>query len=293
MRKNLASFDSRQEIRTGGFELQHKRDTYLKAVELHHHDFYEIYFLVSGDVNYVIEGRLHPIKPGDLLLISPRELHQVSIQTDMAPYERYVLWLKPSEVQRLSGSDCDLEQGLNPANPQYRNQLRLSEDQRNMVRYLMEAVLRESEEEHFGSDMLKESYLQQLLVHINRFSKEADREKETVITSRMVSDIVDYVNIHYGEKLNLDTLAERFYVSKYHLSHEFRKHMGTGVYQYIQKKRLQIARGMLAEGKNAGEAGAAVGFSDYAGFYRAFVAEYGTAPKEFAASVKVIAQNLK
>lgn len=169
MRKNLASFDSRQEIRTGGFELQHKRDTYLKAVELHHHDFYEIYFLVSGDVNYVIEGRLHPIKPGDLLLISPRELHQVSIQTDMAPYERYVLWLKPSEVQRLSGSDCDLEQGLNPANPQYRNQLRLSEDQRNMVRYLMEAVLRESEEEHFGSDMLKESYLQQLLVHINRF----------------------------------------------------------------------------------------------------------------------------
>ena len=43
-------FDPRQEMGREDFELQYKRDTYLQDVELHHHDFHEIYFLISGDV---------------------------------------------------------------------------------------------------------------------------------------------------------------------------------------------------------------------------------------------------
>ena len=40
-------------VRESGFELQYKRDEYLKKIELHHHDFYELYFLMSGDVTYI------------------------------------------------------------------------------------------------------------------------------------------------------------------------------------------------------------------------------------------------
>ena len=32
-------FDPRQQMQRPDFELQYKRDTYLKDVELHHHDF--------------------------------------------------------------------------------------------------------------------------------------------------------------------------------------------------------------------------------------------------------------
>ena len=38
-------FDPRQEMGRLDFELQYKRDSYLKDVELHHHDFFELYFL--------------------------------------------------------------------------------------------------------------------------------------------------------------------------------------------------------------------------------------------------------
>ena len=75
MAGKLSVYEPRQEMLASDFEIQHKRDTYLKNVELHHHDFYEIYYLVSGDVTYVIEGRLCRVLPGDLLLISPQELH--------------------------------------------------------------------------------------------------------------------------------------------------------------------------------------------------------------------------
>ncbi len=286
MANKLSAYDPRQEMLTADFEIQHKRDTYLKNVELHHHDFYEIYYLVSGDVTYVIEGRLCRVLPGDLLLISPRELHQVSIKADMEAYERYVLWIDQATVRRLSSGQTDLEESLNPLHPGYTNLLRLTREQRSRIRDLMEAVFQESGSGKFGSDVLCGSLISALLVEINRLTRECPSVPETVYSSRMVSDLVDYVNQHYPERLTLDSLAEHFYVSKYHLSHEFQRHMGTGVYRYIQKKRLQIARQLLAGGEHPSRVSSLCGFADYPGFYRAFVGEYGIAPREFADSVR-------
>lgn len=280
------AFDTRQEMRGMGFEIQHKRDTYLNNVELHHHDFYEIYYLVSGDVTYVIEGKLCRVMPGDLLLVSPNELHQVSIQSGREAYERYVLWIDQAEVRRLSSQNSDLEQGLNPFHFGYTNLLRLTQEQRELIRNLMEAVYQESGNDHFGGDILRRSLISALLVQINRIAQQRPEIQETVRSSRIVADVVDFVNGNYQERLTLDNLAERFYVSKYHLSHEFQRHMGTGVYKYILKKRLQIARQLLAAGEHPSHVSTHCGFADYAGFYRAFISEYGIAPRDYAESVK-------
>lgn len=281
------SYDPRQEMLGRDFEVQHKRDTYLKDVELHHHDFYEIYYLISGNVRYVVEGKVCRVMPGDLLLISPRELHQVSITPGMEDYERYVLWIDRNALHRLSSENTDLEQGLNPLRPGYNNLLRLNREQRHVVQSLMEAVFQESDGQGFGGDLLRNNLVSALLVQINRVAQQQSAEPENhVISSRIVAETVDYVNLHYWEHLSLDALAERFFVSKYHLSHEFQKHMGTGVYKYIQKKRLQIARQLLAEGEHPSSVSGQCGFSDYAGFYRAFTGEYGIAPREYAESVK-------
>lgn len=287
MSHQLTRYDPRQEMSGVEYEIQHKRDTYLKNVELHHHDFFEIYYLVSGDVNYVIEGRYCRVMPGDLLLISPRELHQVSIKPDMAPYERYVLWISADAVHRLSSPATDLELGLNPLRKDYNNLIRLTPEQRITVRNLMEALYQESGGSAYGSELMQEHLTAQLLVQINRLAQlHASDAQGFVASSQIVSDVVEYVNLHYSERLTLDLLADQFFISKYHLSHEFQRHMGTSVYRYIQKKRLQIARYLLSQGEAPSNVSSLCGFTDYAGFYRAFTAEYGTAPREFAASIR-------
>lgn len=287
MAKNTMHFDDRQEIRAGDYEIQHKKDTGLTHVELHHHDFYEIYYLVSGDVTYVIEGKLTRIMPGDLLLVSPRELHKVNIESNQAPYERYVLWLRQSFVRSLSTAQTDLEAGLNPLAPGYSNLIRMTPEQQHIVRNLMEAIFQETDSQSYGSDRMCSALMTQILVQINRLAQlHADEPDPFVHSSRIVSDVVDYVNHHYRDKLTLDDLAERFFVSKYHLSHEFQKHMGTGIYRYIQKKRLQIARQLLAQGEHPSDVSGLCGFGDYPGFYRAFTSEYGVAPGAFARSVR-------
>ncbi len=280
-------FDPRQEMGQADFELQYKRDTYLKDVELHHHDFYEIYFLISGDVTYTIESRQYRVRPGDLLLISPRELHQICIRPEMSAYERFVLWVDPQLLSKYSTSLSDLTRNLDPNGPIEGNLLRMGPEEHAGLHHLFRQLWQECESDAYGSDLLKDSLLIQLLVTINRLAdKGVGQYEEVTQSSRAVSQVVEYINQHYHEPLSLDLLAEQVFVSKYHLSHEFNRQVGTSVYRYIQKKRLLIARQKLAQGSRPNEVYLSCGFGDYAGFYRAFKSEYGVSPREYALSVK-------
>lgn len=280
------AFDPRQDMRRPDFELHFKRDTDLEDVELHHHDFYELYFLMSGDVTYTIESRLYHVMPGDLLLISPRELHQICIRPEMSGYERYVLWVDPQMLSRLSTEQTDLSRCFDLNRPRYSNLLKVKTEDRSLVQSLFQRLWQECETSGYGADLLRLNLLTELLVTINRLADQSGPPETDSRASSTVSAAVDYINLHYAEPLSLDLLASRFYVSKYHLSHEFNRQAGTSVYRYIQKKRLQIARQLLAQGRIPSKVYHACGFGDYPGFYRAFRTEYGLSPREYALSVR-------
>lgn len=292
MRHMPGTFDPRQKMQGTEYEVQYKRDINLTQVDLHHHDFFEIYYLVSGDVSYTIESHLFQVMPGDLLLISPRELHQITICPNPDVYERFVLWLDADMIRRLSTPKTDLMACLDPSRPGYHNLFRLESAQRRRVFGLFGELYEVQQRGGFGADVMPDVLVTELLVAINRLQESladgasgADPSAEQIETSSpLVTDIVRYISENYGQPLSLDLLADRFYVSKYHLSHQFQRQVGTGVHRYILKKRLLIAREQLGDGAKPGEVWADCGFGDYTSFYRAFRAEYHISPKEFALS---------
>ena len=54
-------------------------------------------------------------------------------------------------------------------------------------------------------------------------------------------NILHYIEAHLEDDLSLDHLAEIFFVSKYHIAHEFKDNLGISVHQYVTKKRLPCA----------------------------------------------------
>ena len=98
-------------------------------------------------------------------------------------------------------------------------------------------------------------------------------------SSVLVSKVLAYIGEHYAEEVSLESLAGQFFVSKYHLSHEFSRTVGVGVYRYLTLKRLLIAKQLMDDGVPPGDVYAACGFRDYTNFYRAFKAEYGISPR--------------
>ena len=95
-------FDDRQHMKTNTFEVFRYKDDYPKEVTLHHHDFYEIYFFLSGNVQYNIESRSYLLTPGDVLLISPMELHQPMFGEGHRAYERIVIWVNKQFLEGFS-----------------------------------------------------------------------------------------------------------------------------------------------------------------------------------------------
>ena len=284
MAKPIPGFDPRQKMLLPDSEIAHKWDTDLKDVELHHHDFYEVDLIISGDVTYVIESRVYHVAPGQMLIINPRELHQVYIRPDAAPYERYMLWIAPSFLQSLSSDQTNLCRCFDITGPQYSNLLQLTVQQQKLIRSMMESLRREQEQPDFGSDLMRQNLLTELMIHINRLAQ-CSAPPHPLDEDTIIAQVIAYINDHFHEPLSLDLLSEHFFVSKYHLSHEFNRQIGTGIYQYIQKKRLLIARELMAQGHPPVEVYGMCGFGDYAAFFRAFRNVYGLSPRAYMQSL--------
>lgn len=280
MRERTHHFDPRQSMSSPDFEVFHYYDLKSAGVELHHHDFYEVYFLVGGQMDYRVEGRIYHLEPGDLLLISPMEFHQPVVKGAEKAYERIVLWISKAYLERCSSEKVSLTRCFDASIPTHTNLLRLSAAQRADVTLRLGELLREQGSQEYGGELYSASLLLQFLVELNRIALGAAISVEQQETSPLVTRVLEYINEYYDRTITLDKLAQQFYVSKYHLSHEFSRVVGTSVYRYVMLKRLMIAKQMLSSGVAPGTVCVNCGFPDYANFYRAFKAQYGISPRD-------------
>lgn len=266
-------FEARQKMCRNNFEIFHYRDKQPGCVELHHHDFYEIYFFLGGDVEYRVEGKSYRLQRGDLLLINPMELHQPMVMSGSKTYERIVLWINRDY---LVSQDIELSRCFAPA---HKNLLRPSREQFRGICVKIDNLIRERRDNAIGSEICATGIFLQLMVELNRMALQADSQGQEA--QSLTEQVVAYIGRHYREPLSLDGLAKSFFVSKYHLSHKFTQATGVSVYRYIVMKRLQAARQLLLDGYTPKDAFVQSGFGDYANFYRAFHRAYGVTPQMF------------
>ena len=280
-------FEERQYMRSNTYEVFHYKDAAPKEVALHHHDFYEIYFFLSGNVQYNIESRSYLLTPGDVLLISPLELHQPMFSQDQRSYERIVLWINRRFLEGLSTPGQNLAACFDATQPGHTNLLRPDGNTRQLLSYQLDMLRQETGSDAPFQDIYALSCLVQVLIQLNRLSLREQRGTESTAPSdSVVYSVLNYINDHYRDDLSLDFLANKFFISKYHLSREFNRLIGTSVHRYVIQKRLVMAKQMMTEGVSSSEVYQHCGFGDYSNFYRAFKAEYEISPKEFTARLK-------
>ena len=284
MKERTQRFDPRQSMHRPDFEIFHYQEATPSDVEVHHHDFYEVYFFLSGKVEFRIEGRIYHLQPGDVMLINPMELHQLIVENEQSQYERIVLWVEKSYLERLSTPEVSLTRCFDNALPNHTNLLRPTPSQRMELMVRLQQLHQENYANDYGSRLYSHSILVQFMIELNRMAYRAvQTPAEAENESPLVTRVVGYIGDHYNEDLSLDELAQQFYVSKYHLSHEFSRVMGVSIYRYITLKRLVVAKQMLSSGIAPGVVYTNCGFSDYANFYRAFKTQYGITPRACAA----------
>ncbi len=277
-------FDYRQSMKNRQFEVFHYRDRKGENISVHHHDFYEIYFLLGGNVDFLVEGKTHRLEPGDLLLINPQELHQAQVAPD-ALYERIVLWIDRNYLAGLGGGQTDLAACFDNDSPLHTNLLRPDKIRRAALQDLLEKLTAEFYGGKPGGELYTQGLLLQFMVEVNRLVQNVTSQQPRQEDPDLVSQVLAYIGTHFQENITLEQLATEFYVSKYYLSHEFSKRVGISIYRYVIFRRLMLSKELMEAGNSPGGVYQSCGFGDYTNFYRAFKSEYGISPKAYYAQV--------
>ncbi len=281
MRERSQNFDPRQVMQRETFEIFHYKEPRSGNIEVHHHDFYEVYYLVGGELAYWVEGRIIRMTPGELLFINPMELHRPMPDPSQPMCERFVLWINKDFLEGLCTPQVRLTRCFDTNLPNHSHRVRPAGGERAVLTARMGELVRECYSKDFGSGISAQGIFLQLLVQLNRLAHGGDGQQEGEQLSPLVQRAMDYIGENLSGELTLEKIAGELFISKYHLSHAFSREVGISVYRYIMLRRLMMARQQLASGAAAGEVARNCGFSDYTSFYRAFKSEYGVSPREF------------
>ena len=96
-----------------------------------------------------------------------------------------------------------------------------------------------------------------------------------------MEEVLRYIGENLPGELSVETLARRFFLSRYYLMHRFKAVTGYTVHQYVSQKRLLRAGELIRSGVPVMKAAAESGFGDYSAFLRAFQSTFHLSPREF------------
>lgn len=263
------------------YEIHHKKDKDFKTVEMHSHDFAEIYLFLQGSASYIIEDCKYSLLPGDILIIPPGKLHQLDIKDSSETYERFVLWIDARYLKHISTPRTDLQLCFLKASAGSAFLIRdaaLSD----RAQRLLDAATERSD--GFGADIENEERIKALLVALGQFFlQHAEGSAVPGMSNAVVTKAIDYISEHITEDLSLERIAAALFVNKFYFAHVFKEMTNTPPHRYILKKRLVLAKQLLEQGIPVTDVYSRCGFSDYTNFFRAFKNEFGITPKQFYA----------
>ncbi|UUZ97000.1 response regulator [Paenibacillus sp. P25] len=101
-------------------------------------------------------------------------------------------------------------------------------------------------------------------------------------TKKTMDEIVNYVNEHYNEEMNLNTVAEQFYLNPAYLSRIFKQETGTNFSDYLSKVRIEAAARLLEYGNlKVSDISEMVGYESANYFMKKFKENFGCTPTEY------------
>lgn len=259
---------------TEDFRLFHLRSDAGTRPEFHYHEFYKVLLLVSGSGSYTVDGRRYAVQSGDIILVGNHTVHRPEFEPGAA-YERIILYISPEFLKRSSGPDCDLAACFRVAHV-----LRPGEAERKRLFAQAAALERELGEEDYGQSILCAGAVLGLLVRIGRCLRREDIPRPGPQTpgNERVAGIVRYLDRHLTEDICIESLSEKFYLSKYHMMRLFRRETGSTIHGYLTERRLALARELMAAGLSATDACFRAGFRSYCSFTRAYGKRFGSTP---------------
>lgn len=263
---------------------------YSENYSIHLSNYWEIYILVEGEVDRIVEDRCFSLKPYDVVILNPYEPHSHRI-TKQDWYERLYFWI-PSDA--FAFMKTDPMESLMRENCKGHNLICLPPEKKEALKGLLDVFKqawsrgdRATELAGFGAFM---GILSLLNEHIATLAdgRESDATlyETTVDIPPVVFDVLRYIENNVSAPLSEEDLAAKFHISTSYLSRLFKKHIGQGLKKYMVVRKIGHAKKLLDSGKTVTETCFECGFNDCSYFIKVFKTYAGFTPYKYQLSSK-------
>lgn len=248
----------------------------------HWHIAFEIIMTYKNDYTAVIRNETIHIEEGDILLISPGELHS--------------LFAPPTGERMIAQCDCSIFQYISGMDSMFHMfcpyvLIKKNGLQQDLNRQLTAILLKIDEEYSTPKPFVEASVYSMLtsfLVLLGRNQLEASTSFPNTTTNKQheymdkFMAICNYINDHCTENISVDDLAVRAGYSKFHFSRLFKQFTGISCYEYITKQRLSLSEKLLlTPDLSIADVAMQSGFNSLSSFNRTFKQNKHCTPREY------------
>lgn len=237
---------------------------------LHWHQHLEILSIQTGGMEISIEGEKRMFSAGDIVVISPEQLHSCYYRF---PNTTLYCLMVDMNILRSRYVEAAEERFITPLiEGKLVLQNTVSQDE-EMKRLILDAYKASNEKPKAYQLRLKALMFQLIYLLYANHSEEnsVPLSKEESLSRERVNIILRYINEHYAEKIQLDDLVDQVHINKYYICRIFQKCTGMTFLDYINEVRIQKAVELLLNTNDSVTSIAfATGFHDINYFSRVF-----------------------
>lgn len=239
----------------------------------HTHNHLELFYIVGGKGQFLIQDQLYPVNPNNLVVINPNVTH-TEVSLNAQPLEYIVLGIEGIELATNESS-----------NGQFNI---LDHFESVEISSCLRNILREMEQKNTGYEDVCQAYMEILIIRLMRnIALAVPTESQVVSGNRQCASVKRYIDLHFKEALTLEQLAEDAHMNKYYLSHAFKREYGTSPINYMITKRIEESKYLLAETDlSMSQIAQLLGFSSLSYFSQVFRRTQATTPMEYRQSTK-------
>lgn len=262
------------------FKLFHLTDRETQEVKTHYHDFDKITIFIKGKVSYMIEGKSYDLKPYDIVLVRHNDIHRLVVDNTEV-YERIIVYISPNFMSAYKTDSYDLSYCFQKAKEAQSDVLRIPSLEKSSLFRSIVRLENSFSDDGYAAELYRQVLFLEFMIHLNRAARKNRLEfLDTENHHSKVAGILQYVNDHLSEELNIDKIADAFFISKYYMMRQFKQETGYTLGNYISRKRLLLARELIASGVPGTQACFDCGYKDYSTFARAYKRLFSESPRD-------------
>lgn len=261
------------------FRLFHLTDKESHEINTHYHDFDKITIFIKGKVSYMVEGRTYELKPYDIVLVKHNDMHRLTVDNSIV-YDRIIVYISPNFMNAYKTDNYDLNFCFQKAQAEHSNVLRIPSLEKSSLFHSIVRLENSFSDSGYASELYKQVLFLEFMVHLNRAALKNRLEFIDTENISKVGGILQYINDNLSDDLNIDRIADTFFVSKYYMMRQFKQETGYTLGNYISRKRLLLAKELILSGVPGTRACFDCGYKDYSTFLRAYRRLFGESPRD-------------